>query len=290
MNINFKWILVWLHVYAWPNYSLDYLWFACSFISQNSYAAVKRKIEHASLRHVFVKDIPYVPEDLLPHIPSGFKHTFLIRNPLRTIKSYRAGMINLFRSRGEIIDEDKFDVVQNNPHCPPGLFTKELYDIWKYVCENIDEHPVVIDGDDLLAEPAEVVSAYCQAVGLPYDEKLLRWDSSRSLDVAQTWKVPADDLCLKIPKFYDIAMGSSEFKAAKPMPRRDQLTPDVIRCVDEVMGYYQEMYDARLKEPSSAQNWWLPAIDFIIHVMCTATPHETFKALKMKSTPEFNKF
>ena len=158
--------------------------------------------------------------------------------------SYRKGIFYLLRERGKLTSDDEgtFDLEKDNPYCPKGFFVKELYDIWKYIQENIDEKPIVIDCDDLLAEPAKVVPAYCQAVGLPYDEKLLKWASARTLDVLKTWKAPAADLFVRIGDFYSATLRSSEFNPASPMPSRDQLTPDVIRCADQVMEYYEEMH------------------------------------------------
>jgi hypothetical protein len=36
-------------------------------------------------------------------------------------------------------------------------------------------HPVVVDSDDLIADPAATVAAYCAAVGIPFSTPALRW-------------------------------------------------------------------------------------------------------------------
>ena len=68
---------------------------------------------------------------------------------------------------------------------PPGLFFKELYDLWVYVKQNYDPHPVVLDGDDLLTDPATMLPVFCNAVGIPFSDSLLRWDSSP--DITNRW-------------------------------------------------------------------------------------------------------
>ena len=47
--------------------------------------------------------------------------------------------------------------------------------------------------------------------------------------------------------FYKTAINSSEFLPASKVPSRDEVRPDVIRCTDQVMKYYDEMYEVRLK-------------------------------------------
>ena len=219
------------------------------FYFVNRYPSIKRKLETVTSQHVLVKDIALGSVEEIRHLPDDYRHSFLIRHPLRTASSYRKAMIRNLRKRGqwkeeEEEEEDLYDFEEHEAYFSDRCFGKDQYDIWKYVRENIDENPVVIDGDDLLAEPAKVVSAYCQAVGLPHDEKLLKWDNS--FEAVKAWKCPAHDLPI-MNQFFETAMGSSEFKPANPMPRRDQLTPDVIRCADQVMKYYEEMYESRMK-------------------------------------------
>ena len=106
--------------------------------------------------------------------------------------------------------------------------------------------PIVIDGDDLMSNPAEILPKYCRAAGLPYRESLLKWDAST--DVVNDWKLPGDEnLTKSLHHLYERALRSSEFFPPSPMPDRDHVTPDVIRCVDQNMEYYNEMYNARIK-------------------------------------------
>ena len=146
---------------------------------------------------------------------------------------------------GDAADERTYDVERHNHYMTPGLFIKDAYDLWKYVRENIEPDPIVIDGDDLLANPSEMLPKYCRAVGLPYDESLLKWDAS--LDMVKKWKASADDLLETIVTWYGRATRSSEFLPASEMPRRDQVTSDILRCTDQVLPYYEEMYEHRMK-------------------------------------------
>ena len=214
------------------------------------YGSLKRHLEHSTSKHVFVKDIGFcVPEDTLQYLPRGYKHTFLIRNPLRFISSWRKLMITFSESAGllesEIIQNVRdYDLERDDRYFLPGCFIKELYDLWTYVKENFDRNPIVIDGDDFLSKPKETLSAYCSAVRLPYSDGLLKWDAST--DIAKKIRAPGDKMLIDLPGFRK-AMGSNEFMPPSDLPPGNQLTPDVIRCSERVMKYYEEMYEQRLK-------------------------------------------
>lgn len=140
----------------------------------------------------------------------------------------------------------KYDIEHDDRFFPPGFFVKELYDLWKHLQdENIEPNPIIIDSEDLLANPAGMLSAYCNAVGLPYDDSLLKWDASS--EVFQKMKASGDKLIQSMVNYYGTAMNSTCFNPPKKMPSRDELPPDVIRCSDKVMKYYDEMYECRLK-------------------------------------------
>ncbi|XP_071498676.1 uncharacterized protein [Diadema antillarum] len=213
------------------------------------YASVKRGLEMSASKNVIAKDMgSALTENYYQFIPDGFKHTFLIRHPLRYILSYRKAVYKHFSGlgqlTGEAADEKKYDLERDDKFFPPGCCMKELYDLWQYVRENIDSDPIVIDADDLLTKPAEYLKAYCEAVGLPYSESLLEWDAST--DSLKSWKAAGDNLVLDAVNFFGRAMRSSQFSAPSKFPDRDHLTPDVVRCSDRVMKYYEEMYRHKL--------------------------------------------
>ncbi|XP_072166451.1 uncharacterized protein [Diadema setosum] len=214
-----------------------------------AYASVKKRLETSSSKHVFVKDMGSgMADDTFQFLPDKYQHTFLIRNPIRTINSYRRAIYNhnnqLGLLEGEAANEQTFNVERDYRSFPHGYYMKELYSIWKYVGENIDRSPIVIDADDLLAKPAGILSAYCSAVGLPYNQSLLKWDAST--ESVKSWKAAGDNVVHDLVHFYGTAARSSEFLLASKLPPRESLTPDVIRCSERVMKYFDEMYESRL--------------------------------------------
>ena len=82
------------------------------------------------------------------------RHTFLIRSPAEIAASYYALRPELAMS--EI-----------------GL--EHAYDLYQAILAVGGAQPVVVDSDDLTADPAATMAAYCAAVGIPFSRPALRW-------------------------------------------------------------------------------------------------------------------
>ena len=81
-------------------------------------------------------------------------HTFLIRSPAEIAASYYA--IRPGMAIGEI-----------------GLAT--LYELYQAVLALSGHPPAVIDSADLVANPAGIMAAYCDVVGIPFTEQAPSW-------------------------------------------------------------------------------------------------------------------
>ena len=147
-----------------------------------SFTQIKEDIESAKSRYVFIKEMAahnYDPLDTF--LPRGFKHTFLIREPSRVYKSARGTTGNMLRETGLVGRDTEYDMVRDDPFdAQPMTWFERQHKLWKHVKDDIDPNPVVIDAFDLLSNPGRVLKAYCEAVGLPYDDGLLRWEPSSS--------------------------------------------------------------------------------------------------------------
>ncbi|KAL2270432.1 hypothetical protein VTJ83DRAFT_2616 [Remersonia thermophila] len=76
----------------------------------------------------------------------------------------------------------------------------------------------VVDADDLLDRPAEVIRAFCQDVGLEYDPGMLKWECPAG-------QKKAEEAFAKWNGFHDDAIGSTELKArttAKKIPTEEE--------------------------------------------------------------------
>ncbi|MEV0163958.1 sulfotransferase family protein [Nonomuraea fuscirosea] len=114
----------------------------------------------AEERPVFFKDTtderyPAVLDDR-DFLCTGARHTFLIRHPRETIRSYHA--LNPEVRRHQI-----------------GV--EALHEIFTAVGRLTGKVPVVIDSADLVTAPEALVRAYCARVSIPFDPRALTWEA-----------------------------------------------------------------------------------------------------------------
>ncbi|XP_054750589.2 uncharacterized protein LOC129256397 [Lytechinus pictus] len=215
-----------------------------------AYATVKRVLEDSTSPHVLVKDMAFAfSQERYKFIPKGYTHIFLIRHPLRVFSSLRVAVFGQLSAlgmlQGEDAQEETFDIQRNYPYANPGVeLHKDVYDVWKYVRESLGAEAIVVDSDDLLLNPDEMLPKICRATGLPYDESLLRWDGSS--EVTKNWMLPAENMVENLKYIYGTAINSSGFLPSRRIPSRDAASRDVIRCTDQGVKYYDEMYKVRL--------------------------------------------
>ena len=124
-----------------------------------SYEDIRSMIlETARTRPVFVKDMCYYVHDRIPHDADFIRRmtsTFLIRDPAHSIPSY-------FR-------------------LDPGVTLEEIgyeaqYRCFERIGEITGQAPVVVDAEDLAADPAGTLRAYCRALGLRFMPDALEWN------------------------------------------------------------------------------------------------------------------
>ncbi|XP_072174654.1 uncharacterized protein [Diadema setosum] len=209
------------------------------------YADIQRQIEADASQYVFMKDQAYAmaTENHRRFLPVGFHHAFLIREPSRVFTSVRNAMSRILRENGTYHENVSILKDDTTVHGHLALFKKQ-YDLWQYVRENIDPDPLVIDSYDLASHPDVVLKALCDRVGFPYDDSLLSWQPG-----ATPWNLPTPSAEETHHAYYATALKSTHFSAPGeegPLPR-DQLTDDVIQCVDASLPYYEEMCQHKLK-------------------------------------------
>jgi hypothetical protein len=108
-------------------------------------------------RPVFFKDTLEYRHPVLcdqPELIAGFQHTFIVRHPAKAIASHYAM---------------KSDVTLSD------IGYEHQYDLFEAVWKRTGRRPVVITAEGLLERPAEVVEAYCDAVGLEFRPEALNW-------------------------------------------------------------------------------------------------------------------
>ncbi|KAK4459013.1 hypothetical protein QBC42DRAFT_15092 [Cladorrhinum samala] len=142
-----------------------------------------------------------------------FHFTVLIRHPRRAIPSYYRCTIPPLSSKTGFPN-----------FMPSEAGYDELRRLFDYLKQQnligTDQIKItVIDADDLLDHPADIISRYCEDVGIDYKPGMLKWDSKedqeRAVDAFEKWN-----------GFHDDAIGSTELKprvgGAKILTREEE--------------------------------------------------------------------
>ena len=166
----------------------------------------------------------HMTHHLLDHIDrawmSHLRHCFLIRHPREVLASYA-------RRRESVTVED--------------LGFQQQAEIFQFVRDELGQIPLVVDSRELLQQPSVVLRKLCSALGIPFMESMLHWESGlRATDGvwAKHW--------------YDSVVQTTGFE-----PYRERLFeyPDEYEpFVQEAMPYYQTLFTERvLSDDSSVQ-------------------------------------
>ncbi|GAA5904133.1 hypothetical protein JCM8208_003456 [Rhodotorula glutinis] len=107
---------------------------------------------------------------LQPHVV----HTFLIRHPRRAVPSYAR-----LCYPGAETGFDYFD--------PSEMGYAESRRLFDFIREATGQTPHIVEAETLLQEPKKVVSEYCKAVGVDFNEDMLEWNSA-TRDHFAKWK------------------------------------------------------------------------------------------------------
>jgi hypothetical protein len=151
-------------------------------------------------------------------------NTFMIREPQAAIASHHA----------------------MNPHATLDEIGFEyLHTIFEAVWAETGEIPLVIDGDDLVADPEGVVRAYCDRVGLPFIGSALHWQPGKP-DAKSAWQRTA--------RWHQEVDDSSGLVATARRPRLDiDSDPRLLSMVEHHRPFYDIMYGHRLAPSPAAE-------------------------------------
>ena len=141
------------------------------------------------------------------------RNAFLIRDPAGVLASY-------VRKRAEVTLEDIGIVRQRE------LFNREA--------DRLGRSPPVVEGADVLADPAGVLAALCGALDIPYTDEMLSWPAGRR-DSDGVWA----------PAWYEAVERSTGFEAPERAPA-PLLTDDLKRIADQARPHYEALARYRL--------------------------------------------
>ena len=143
---------------------------------------------------------------------AGFTHAFLIREPERMIASYL--------KQREAAAFEHF-----------GLERQALF--FDREADRLGHAPPVIDANDVLADPAGVLSNLCAALGIAWDEAMLRWEPGRR-DSDGPWA----------PHWYGAVERTTGF--GPPETDAVELPDEARRLADRMRPFYAHLAGHRL--------------------------------------------
>ena len=167
--------------------------------------------------HAFLVEGRY--EDYILGDFASFRHTFIIRHPTKSIPSRYSACKK-----------------SGSTFLPSECGHRQLYELFQAV-KKVDPSPVVVDADDLLARPREMMESYCSATGIDFQEHMLTWTPG----VVHDWTC-----CKYFEVWHGAAMNSSGFMKPKEatLPLSDY-PEEVEKCVHYSLPFYEAMYSAR---------------------------------------------
>jgi len=117
---------------------------------------------------------------------------------------------------------------------------KSLYKAWKMVKEkNPNDTVVVVDADEVLMEPAEMLAKYCAASGLgPEIEDIHNWEP-RHIPEWDTWKGWHDDAL--------DSTGLLKKPTPSSPPKVEDLPKEIQKLINEALPLYEEMLATSIK-------------------------------------------
>ena len=155
------------------------------------------------------------------------KNTFIIRNPTKAIKSYWRQVLTPEDSMWTHIVPDECGF-------------KELYFLFDYISNNLNQDTFIIDADDLISQPSKILKNYCDFSGLTYDDCMLDWKNDKNYNKGEK---PWDF----IPPSWISDVNSTDGFRTKdkqhdPNIEYPQMVFDIIK---ECEPYYEKLYQQR---------------------------------------------
>ena len=185
----------------------------------------QRMLDAADQRPVFSKDMPHHADHLWDDaFLDRVSHSFLIRHPAKVLAS-------LHRSYQKSGFEAGFE--------PHEISFEAQHRLFHLLADRTGIAPVVIDSDDLLADPPTMVRAFCEAIGIPLIADALTWEPGARDEVL--WYDGNDDI------WHATLRDSDGLKAQPPKSADpDQLPDNLRRHYDGFMELYSALHTHRL--------------------------------------------
>lgn len=210
-----------------------------SFSYEPNKLIFERKPQNPETKFIFIKDMAFAIDGQFEYLPETVpsKHVFLIRHPHRFLPSYRAAMRKLLTlSPTEEYKHGDSDMVLQG-----DKGTDQVFSVWKYIRENIDPNPIVVDTEDILKNPSAILPKLFHNLGITWKDSYLKWKEDKS--VMRTWISGLEYIGSEASNgMFERALSSGHFISDdKPLLQKNDMHPDIAKFVDRFMPGYTEM-------------------------------------------------
>ncbi|HEV7166283.1 MAG TPA: HAD family hydrolase [Gammaproteobacteria bacterium] len=154
-------------------------------------------------KHMTQHVLAYMPLDWM----DGLSNCFLIRRPEEVVASF---------------------TVQRPDAAPWELGFEQQARIFEHVCDRLGSVPPVIDAEDVLKDPAAVLSLLCARLGIAFSERMLHWPAG-----------PRGSDGVWAPYWYHAVERSTGFEPYQP--RELRLDPFQLRLAEYCRPYYERL-------------------------------------------------
>ncbi len=169
----------------------------------------------------------FYQKQMTHHIPKSMElkwtqdltHVFLIRDPYQVINSY-------IQKRPDVTQEDI------------GIIRQ--YELYQQLSEITGQSIPIIDANDVLADPGQLLTMLCQKLNISFYPQMLNWPTG-----------PRETDGVWAPYWYQNVEQSSGFK---PLEKRQLHLPKALEAMaQEAMPYYLKLYKLRLELPQATE-------------------------------------
>ena len=185
-----------------------------------TFEKVWSKLKQAAVRGpVFSKDFPhYIENHWNDEFLGHFNHSFLIRDAAKVVTSVQKRWPDVHLKELAFLEQ------------------RELFD---RLADRDGKAPPVIDSDDLLENPEGMVSAYCDAAGIPFIQEALTWQAGAGTE-AYSWYDGGS--------WHETLKASTGLTAQQPGYVDISGAPDhAKRLYEQVLPHYEHLHAYRLK-------------------------------------------
>ncbi|XP_071830240.1 uncharacterized protein [Apostichopus japonicus] len=210
--------------------------------SKYTYSWVRSQLEEESpdKKVIFFKDLGYSIDGKYDHLPSGYQHTFLIRNPTLVFTSMN-NLLLKFRIRILRVNLTKIS--------PKGWIYEEMFDLYEHLTKELGQKVIIIDSEDLVENPKAMLELYCKETGIPFYEDMINWRTGQ--EDMKDWKYSKKLMRVnRVIGQYDRAMGSSGL--GRPSHRTVDVSKYPNDCQEAITyseSFYRKLYEMRLRLP-----------------------------------------